>query len=91
MAYFFCARKISKFETGGVHKVHKLPFIGKNRTDDYKKTLGHLVFPDSETFAEFSAADSYSFQQMMAVFDKAVPYKIKRGKGNTQKWFDGKF
>ena len=27
----------------------------------------------------------------MAVVDKTGPYKTKRGKENTQKWFDGKF
>ena len=30
-----------------------------------------------------------SFKKLMTVIDKIGPYKSKRVKGNTQKWFDG--
>ena len=30
------------------------------------------------------------FHKLMTVIDKITPYKSKRVKGNTQKWFDGK-
>ena len=59
------------------------------RADDYKKSLGQLVFPNYEVFDDVNAAYSNFFQKIMTVIDKIAPFKIKRVKGNTQKWFDG--
>ena len=42
----FCTRKISEFKTGGVHKYINFCSLKNCRADDYKKSLGQLVFPN---------------------------------------------
>ena len=59
------------------------------RVDDHKKSLGQLVFPNYEIFDDINAAYLDFFQKIMTVIDKIAPFKTKRVKGNTQKWFDG--
>ena len=59
------------------------------RVDDYKKSLGQLVFPKYEIFDDVNAAYSDFFQKIMTVIDKITPFKTKRVKGNTRKFFDG--
>ena len=60
----------------------------KNYTADYyKKTLKQVDFPNYEN--DVNEAYSNFFQKLMTVTDKIAPYKDKRVKGNTQKWFDG--
>ena len=55
---------------------------------DYKKSLGQLVCPNYKIFDDVNAAYSDFFQKIMTVIDKIAPFKTKRMKGNTQKWFD---
>ena len=59
--------------------------------DFYKEALQQVDFPNYESLV-ILANEAYSnfFQKLMAVIDKIAPYKSKRVKGNTQKWFDGK-
>ena len=59
------------------------------RVDDYKKSLGQLVFPNYEIFDNVNAVYSHFFQKIKTAIDKIAPFKTKRVKGNTQKWFDG--
>ena len=62
----------------------------KNYTADYyKETLKQADFPNYESFGDVNEAYSNFFLKLMAVIDKIAPYKSKRVKGNTQKWFDG--
>ena len=58
-------------------------------TDYYKETLKQVDFPNYEIFGDVNEAYSNFFQKLMTVIDKIAPYKSKRVKGNTQKWFDG--
>ena len=55
--------------------------------DYYKKTLKQVDFPNYKN--DVNEAYSNFFQKLMIVIDKIAPYKDKRVKGNTQKWFDG--
>ena len=84
----FCTRKISKFQTGGLHKYINFRSLKKCRFDDYNKSLRQLVFLNYEIFVDVNAAYSDFFQKIMTVIDK-IPLKTKRVKGTTQKWFDG--
>ena len=62
----------------------------KNYTADYyKETLKQVDFPNYQNFGDGNEAYSNFFQKLMTVIDKIAPYKSKRVKGNTQKWFDG--
>ena len=58
--------------------------------DYYKEALKQIDFPNYENVGDVDEAYSNFFQKIMAVIDKIAPYKSKRVKGNTQKWFDGK-
>ena len=59
------------------------------RLDDFEKSFGQLVFPNYELFDDVSAAYSDFFQKITTVINKIAPFKTKRVKANTQKWFDG--
>ena len=59
--------------------------------DSYKEALKQLDFPNYETFDEVNGAYSHFFQKIMIVIDKIAPYRNKRIKGNSQKWFDSEF
>ena len=87
--FIFCTRKICKFETGGVHKWINLGSLKNYSFDDYKKSLGQLVFPNYGFFENINAAHSDFFQNIMTVIDEIASFKTKRVKGNIQKWFDG--
>ena len=56
--------------------------------DSYKEALKQLNFPNYETFDDVNGTYSNFFQKIMTVIDKIAPYKNKRIKVNTQKWFD---
>ena len=56
------------------------------RVDDYKKSLGQLVFPNYKIIDD--VREDF-FQKIMTVIDKIALFKTKQVKGNTQKWFDG--
>ena len=73
----FCTRKISKFKTGRLHKYINFRSL-KNYGEDYKKSLGQLVFPNYEIFDDVSAAYSDFFQKIMAVVDTIAPLNIKK-------------
>ena len=73
----FCTRKISRIKTGGY------------TADYYKEALKQTDFPNYENFGDVNEAYSNFFQKLMTVIDKIAPYKSKRVKGDTQKWFDG--
>ena len=61
----------------------------KNFTvDSYKEALKQLDFPNYETFDDVNGAYSKFFQKIMTVIEKIAPYRNKRIKRNTQKWFD---
>ena len=66
----FCTRKISKFQTGGLHKYINFRSLKKYRIDDYNKSLGQLVFLNYEIFDDVSAVYSEFFQKIMTVIDK---------------------
>ena len=59
------------------------------RVDDYKKSLEQLVFQNCKTFNDVNVPYSDFFQKIMTVIEKIAPFKTKRVKRNTQKWFDG--
>ena len=62
----------------------------KNYTADYyKETLKQVDFPNYENFGDVNEVYSNFFHKLMTVIDKIAPYKSKRVKLNTQKWFDG--
>ena len=77
----FCTQKNFKFKTGGVHKYINFRSLKTTRVDNYKKSLGQLVFPNHKIFDDTNTA--------MTDIDRIAPFKIKRVKGNTQKLFDG--
>ena len=85
----FCKRKISKFKTGGVHKYINFLSLKSYKADDYKKSRGQLFFLNYEIFDDANAPYSHFFQKIVTVIDKIAPFKAKRVKGDTQKWFDG--
>ena len=85
----FCTRKISKIKTGGDHKYLNFCSLKNYTADYYKETLKQVDFPNYENFGDVNEAYSNFFQKLMTVIDKIAPYKSKRVKGNTQKWFDG--
>ena len=85
----FCSGKVSKFRTGGVHNCLNFCSLKNYRVDDYKKSLGQLVFPNYEIFGDINAVYSDFFQKIMTVIDKIARFKTKWVKGYTQKWFDG--
>ena len=84
----FCIRNISKIKADGDHKYLNFCSL-KNYTDDYyKETLKQVDFPNYENFGDANEAYLNFFQKLMTVIDKIPPYKSKRVKGNTQKWFE---
>ena len=85
----FCTRKISRIKTGGDHKYLNFRSLKNYTADYYKETLKQVDFPNYENFGDVNEAYSNFFQKLMTVIDKIAPYKSKRVKGNTQKWFDG--
>ena len=85
----FCTRKISRIKTGGDHKYLNFCSLKNYTADYYKETLKQVDFPNYENFGDVNEAYSNFFQKLMTVIDKIAPYKSKRVKGNTQKWFDG--
>ena len=50
-----------------------------------------LNFPNYELFDYVNEAYSNFFQKIRIVVDSIGPYKTKRVKANTQKWFDREF
>ena len=63
----------------------------KNCTvDSYKEALKQLDFPNYGTFDDVNGALCNFFQKITTVIDKIAPYRNKRIKVNTQKWFDSK-
>ena len=85
----FCKRKISRIKTGSAHKYLNLCSSKNYTTDYYEEALRQVDFPNYESFGDVNEAYSNFFQKLMTVIDKIAPYKSKRVKGNTQKWFDG--
>ena len=85
----YCARKIDKIKTGGVHKHITFRSFKKYTVDAYKDALKKVNFPDYKLFNDVNEAYSNFFQKIRIVVDSIAPYKTKRVKANTQKWFDG--
>ena len=85
----FCTRKISRIKTGGAHKYLNFRSLKNYTAYYYKEALKQTDFPNYENFGDVNEAYSNFFQKLMTVIDKVAPYKSKRVKGNTQKWFDG--
>ena len=61
----------------------------KYSVDPYKDALKKVNFPNYELFNDVNEAYSNFFQKIRIVVDSIAPYKTKRVKANTQKWFDG--
>ena len=59
----------------------------KYTVDAYKDALNKVNFPNYELFNDVNEAYSNFFQKIRIVVDSIAPYKIKRVKPNTQKWF----
>ena len=85
----FCTRKISRIKTAGAHKYLNFRSLKNYTTDYYREALEQVDFPNYESFGDVNEAYLNFFQKLMTVIDKIAPYKSKRVKGNTQKWFDG--
>ena len=85
----FCTRKISRIKTGGAHKYLNFNSLNNYTADYYKEALKQIDFPNYEYFGDVNEAYSNFFHKLITVIDKIAPYKSKRVKGNTQKWFDG--
>ena len=85
----FCARKISRIKPGGAHKYLNFCLLKKYTADYYKEALKQVEFPNYESCGDVNEADSNLLQKLMTAIDKIAPYRSKRAKGNTQKWFDG--
>ena len=79
---------MSRIETGGAHKYFNLRSLKNYTTDYYKEALKQIDFPNYGNFGDVNEAYSNFFHKLMTVIDKIAPYKSKRVKGNTQKWFD---
>ena len=73
----FCTQKVSKFKTDGVHKYINFCLLKNYRVDDYKKSLGQLVFPNYEIFDDVNAVYSHFFQKIKTAIDKIAPFKTK--------------
>ena len=87
----YCTRKINKIKTGGVHKHITFRSFKKYTVDAYKDALKKVNFPNYELFNDVNEAYSNFFQKIRIVVDSIVPFKSKRVKVDTQKWFDGEF
>ena len=85
----FCTRKISRIKTGGAHEYLNFCSLKNYTADYYAETLKQIDFPNYKNFGDVNEAYSNFFQKLMTVIYKIAPYKSKRVKGNTQKWFDG--
>ena len=85
----FSTRKISRIKTGGVNKYLNFCSLKNYTADYYKDSIKQVDFPNYEHFGDVNEAYSNFFQKLMTVIDKIAPYNRKRGKRNTQKWFDG--
>ena len=87
----YCTRKINKIKTGGVYKHITFCSFKKYTVDAYKDALKKVNFPDYELFNDVNEAYSNFFQKIRIVVDSIAPFKTKRAKADTQKWFDGTF
>ena len=56
-----CTQKSSKFKTGGFRKYINFHSLKNYRVDEYKESLGQLVFPNYEIFDNVIAAFSDFF------------------------------
>ena len=52
------------------------------------RKIWRLEFPNYEPFDDVNGAYWNFYQKIMTAIDKIAPYRNKRIKGNTQKWFD---
>ena len=84
----YCTRKINKIKAGGVHKHITFCSCKKYTADAYKDALNKVNFPNYELCNDVNEAYSNFFQKMRIVIDSIAPFKTKRVKANTQKWFD---
>ena len=60
----------------------------KYTVDAYKDAPKKVNFPNYELFNDVNEAYSNFFQKIRIVLDSIAPFKTKRVKANTQKWFD---
>ena len=49
-----------------------------------------IDFANYKTFDDINFVSSNFFQKIITVIDIIAPYRNKRIKGNTEKWFDSK-
>ena len=60
----------------------------KYTVDAYKDALKKVNFPNYKLFNDMNEAYSNFSQKIKIVVDSTAPFKTKRVKANTQKWFD---
>ena len=72
----------------GVYKHISFCSFKKYTVDAYKDALKKVNFPDYKLFNDVNEAYSNFFQKIRIVVDSIAPFKTKRTKANTQKWFD---
>ena len=87
----YCTRKINKTKRGGVHKHITFRLFKKYTVDAYKDAQKKVNFLNHKLFSEVNETYTSFFKKIRVVLDNIAPYKTKRVKENTQKWFDGEF
>ena len=85
----YCTRKINKIKTRGVQKHITFRSFKKYTADAYKDALTRVNFSNYKLFNDVNEAYSNFFQKKRIVVEYIAPFKTKRVKANTQKWFDG--
>ena len=84
----YCARKVNKVKTGGVHKHTSFRLFKTYIVDAYKDAQKKVDFPNYELFNDVNEAYSNLCRNLRAVIYNIVPCKIKRIEANAQKLFD---
>ena len=59
-----------------------------SRFSDKESILSKVYFQNYENFGDMNKDYENFIQKLMIVIDKLAPFKTKRVKGNSQKWFD---
>ena len=63
----YCSRKISRIETGGVHKKIEFRSIKNYSVNAYKNASREMNFPNYEYFEDVNRAYSDFFQNLMII------------------------
>ena len=84
----FSTHETSRLNKGGIRQY--ISFLSfKNYTFDYfKEALKQLDYQNYGNYDEFNRTYSNFVQKIMPIIDKIAPYRNKRIKRNTHKWFN---